>query len=185
MNNKNLPRVTDILKGAGLIDFSYVPGKVMIPAQEFGTAFHLARQLWDKGTLDETSLSEPLIPYLEGYKKFKKDYGFVVTVNESEEQLVSIKYGFKGTPDLWPVIQGKRTLVDTKTSTSMYPATEIQTAGYEILLSENGIKINRRWGVQFKEDGTYNVKPYTEISDRGTFLNCLGVHNYKIRKGLL
>lgn len=180
-----LPRVTEILKVAGLLDFSHVPDQVMIPAQDFGTAFHLARHFWDMETLDEESLSEPLIPYLEGYKSFKKTFGFTVKPDESERQLVSVKYGFKGTPDLWPIIQGKRTLIDTKTSTSMYPATEIQTAAYDILLEENGIKVKRRWGLQLKEDGTYKIEPYKEVSDRATFLNCLGVYNYKKRKGII
>lgn len=170
--SKNLPSVTQILREVGLVDFSHVPDSVMIPAQDFGTAFHLARHLWDKQTLDINSLSEPLIPYLEGYKKFKKDFGFIVKPDESERRLVS-KLGFKGKPDIWPVIQGKRTLIDTKTSTGMYEATAIQEAGYDILLLEIGIKVDRRWGLQLKENGTYNIEPYTKVTDKAVFLSAL------------
>lgn len=179
MPNENLPRVTKILREAGLIDFSHVPDSVMVPAQDFGTAFHLARHLWDKGTLNEAKLSEPLIPYLAGYKKFKKDYGFTVNLDESERQFVSEKYGFKGSPDLWPMIQGKRTLLDTKTSTQMYPATAIQMAAYQILLEENGVKVQQRWGIKLTENGIYKIEPYTKLSDRTTFLSALNIYVWK------
>jgi hypothetical protein len=177
--DRELPRVTGILQAEGLIDFSRVPDRIMKPAQEFGTAFHLARHLFDKGTLDEQSLSDPLKPYLAGYKLFKKDFGFKVSISESEQQFISEKYGFKGTPDLWPVIKGKRTLIDTKTSTNMYPATAIQTAAYQILLEEAGIKIQARWGVKFSENGLYKIEPYTKLSDKTTFLSALNVYNWK------
>jgi len=174
-----LPRVTQILREVGLIDFSKVPDSVMIPAQKFGTAFHLARHLWDKKTLDEAKLSESLIPYLSGYKKFQKDFRFVVNPDESERQFVSNKYGFKGSPDLWPIIQGKRTLIDTKTSTGMYPVTALQTAAYQILLEENGIKIHQRWGIKLTEDGTYNIEPYKKLSDRTMFLSALNLYMWR------
>lgn len=183
MNIENLPRVTTILREAGLIDFSHVPDSVMVPAQEFGTAFHMARHLWDKGTLDEATLSEPLVPYLEAYKKFKKDFGFSVSIEESEKRLVSAKWGFRGTPDLWPIINGKRILIDTKTSTQMYPATAVQTAAYQILLDEHGIKVHARWGLKIKEDETYQIEKYEDISDRSAFLSALNLWNWKKRKG--
>jgi hypothetical protein len=177
--DRKMPRVTEVLREVGITDFSRVPDSIMIPAQEFGTAFHMARHLLDKGTLDEKSLSEGLIPFLDGYKKFKKDFGFAAKVDESERSLVSKKYGFCGTPDVWPIIQGKRTLIDTKTSSGMYEATAIQTAAYQILLEEDGIKIDRRWGLQLKEDGTYAIEKYDKSSDRTVFLSALTVVNWK------
>lgn len=185
MEKSNLPRVTDILKVAGISDFSRVPIDILEAGQHFGTAVHKATELWDKGILDETILSEPLIPRLAAWKKFIKDYGVIILAKEIEKRFTSKKYGFTGEPDRWPKIQGKRTLIDLKSSTSMYPSTEIQTAGYEILLSENGIKVDRRWGIQLKENGTYNVEPYMEISDKTTFLSALNLYNWKKRKGLL
>lgn len=179
MNTDNLPRVTEILKSAGLIDFSRVPQDIMERAQKFGTAVHTATELWDKGTLNLMKLDVSLIPYLEGWKSFVKDYGIVIKPDEIEKQFVSMKYGFKGTPDRWPVIQGKRTLIDLKSSTSMYPSTAIQTAAYHILLDENGIKVQQRWGVQLNNKGTYKIAPYTKIGDRATFLSALNLYVWR------
>jgi len=174
-----LPRVTEILREVGLIDFSHVPLSIMEPAQKFGSAVHRATELWDRGTLDIEILSEPLIPYLEGWKKFLKDYDITINPDEIEQQFTSKKWGFKGTPDRWPMIGKKRTLIDLKSSTSMYPVTAIQTAAYDILLEENGIKIQQRWGIQLNEKGTYRVEPYLKLNDRTIFLSALNVYKFK------
>ncbi len=181
----NLPRVTEIIASAGLMDFSRVPEDLMRRAQEFGSAFHMARHLCDKGTLDEATLSAPLVPCLNAYKQFKKDFDFTVIPSESERSFVSKKWGFRGTPDLWPVIDGKRILIDTKTSTQMYDATGLQLAAYQILLEDANIKVHARWGLQVKEDGTYRMEKYDDTSDRSAFLSCLNLYNWKKRKGLI
>ena len=185
MEKSNLPSVTDILKGVGISDFSRVPIDILEAGQHFGIAVHKACELWDTKTLDVDVLSEPLIPRLEAWKKFIKDYSVVILLGEIEKRFISKKYGFIGKPDRWPKIQDKRTLIDIKSSTSMYPSTEIQTAGYEILLLENDIKVDRRWGVQLKENGTYNIEPYIETSDKSVFLAALSLYNWKKINGLL
>ena len=177
--------VTQFLKSAGLIDFSRVYPPLLNRATDFGTAVHLMTELWDRGRLDIKSLDKALIPYLNGWKQFLKDYGIEINPDEIEKRFVSKRYRFHGRPDRWPVIKGKRTLIDIKSSTQMYAATEIQTAGYQILLEENGIKVKQRWGVQLREDGTYNIEVYKEASDRLVFLACLSIHNYKLRRGLI
>jgi hypothetical protein len=179
VNSDNTPRVTEILRGAGLIDFSMVPASIMAPAQRFGSAVHKATELCDKGTLDIDILSEPLIPYLDGWKKFITDYNITIKPDEIERQFISKIWGFKGTPDRWPLVGNKRTLIDLKSSTSMYPATAIQTAAYQILLEENGIKIQQRWGVQLNNKGTYKIEVYKKISDRTVFLSALNIYKWK------
>lgn len=180
----SLPRVTEIIAAAGLTDFSFVPADVMARAQEFGTAFHMARHLYDKGTLDEATLSVPLVPYLNAYKQFKADFGFTVSTEDSERSFASEKWGFKGTPDIFPIINGKRILIDTKTSNQMYATTGIQLAAYQILLEDSKIKVHERWGLQIKEDGTYQIVKYDDISDRSAFLSCLNLYNWRKRKGI-
>ena len=179
----NLPRVTGILQAAGLIDFSMVRQDVMERAQLFGTAVHKTTQLWDLKKLDINSLDPSLLPYLEGWKKFLKDYDLEFTENEIEHSLESKRYGFRGTPDRWHTI--KCLLPDIKTSTQMYVATAVQTAAYQILIEENmGIKIKERLGVQLTEKG-YKVEPYKDSSDKAMFLSCLSIYNWKQRHNML
>jgi len=98
---------------------------------------------------------------------------------------VSKRYGFKGSPDRWPEIKGKITVVDIKTSTQMYVATEVQTMAYQMLLEENGVKPKERKGVQLTGDGLYKIEPYTDSSDKSVFLSALNLYRFKQRKGML
>ena len=183
-------RVTEILQSAGLIDFSMVNEDVMRRAQAFGTAVHVATELWDKGVLDIETVDPELIPYLNGWKQFVEDYKITINPGEMEKRFESKKYGFSGTPDRWPEIAGKITVIDIKSSSSMYVATAIQTMLYQILLEEHGIKPKQRWGVQLLGEPTpgkklYRVEPYTDSSDRSVALSCVNLHHFKTRKGLI
>jgi len=58
-----------------------------------------------------------------------------------EESLVSEKYLFGGTLDLYAVIDGRRSLVDLKTSKAIYPEYVVQLAAYRRLLEESGYDV--------------------------------------------
>lgn len=65
---------------------------------------------------------------------------------ESELQLVSHKYRYGGTCDIYGVADGKRTLIDIKTSGSgIYPDMEAQAAAYHQLLQENGYPVEQAY----------------------------------------
>ena len=56
-----------------------------------------------------------------------------------EGQMVSERYRFGGTIDLYGIVDGVATLLDFKTSKAIYPEHRIQVAGgYSLLLDENG-----------------------------------------------
>lgn len=179
-------RVTEILKGAGLVDFSSVNETVLEAASNFGIAVHKATELWDKGTLDINSLSEPLIPYLEAWKKFRKDYNIDYKPEEIERKLYSKKWDFEGTPDRDPKeIKGEFVLPDIKSSTTMLPSVAIQTAAYQALYEENfDYKIKQRWGIQLLPDGTYKIHIYKNLSDNTIFFSALNVYRWKKENGL-
>lgn len=185
-----VPRVSRILESAGLIDLSSVPVDLLERAKIFGSATHKMTELWDKGTLLLTSISKPLFPYLKGWQQFLNDYNITINPEEIEKRFESKKWKFRGRPDRWPIINSIRTLLDIKTSTQMYAATEIQTAFYEILLNEHGFKIKRRWGVQLlgevpKGTKPYNIEVYNDPGDKAVAMHCLGLHYYKLRRGLI
>lgn len=177
-----LPRVTEVLAGVGLSDFSKVPIDILEASSHFGTAVHLATQLDDLGTLDIAELSEPILPYLDAWRKFSKDYNLMFEKDEIEVSLVSTKWNFRGTPDR--IAKPEGVLVDIKTGSSIYPSTAIQCAAYAILAEANGIRIKKRLCVQLKERG-YTVTPYNDASDKSIFLSCLNIYNFKKRKGML
>ena len=171
-----LPSVTQIIGGAGLSDFSKVNQDILKRSQSFGSAAHLACQLFDDNRLDMKSLDLELFPYLDAWKKFKRDFG-ITKFTEIEKQVYSLKYQYAGCLDrLW-----EDTLIEIKTSTSIPATTGLQLAGYQNAYEEMyKVKIKRRICVQLL-DGTYKMEEYKEKSDRTVFLSCLNLHNWRKR----
>jgi len=176
-----VPGVNEIIEGAGLVDFSMVPEAQLEAACKLGEYVHLTTALWDKKNLNEDKLSPGLIPYLKGWKKFEGDFKIEFTGEQIERRLYSTKWRFAGTTDRDPVlIDGKWTLVDLKTSTTMQKAYALTTAGYKILQEENlNVKIKQRWAVQLLPDGTYKIHVYDKPTDESVFLSCLNIFNWK------
>ena len=149
-------------------------------ALKFGTATHTATELWDKGILDLKSLSKPLIPYLEGWKKFKKDMAF--EIEAVEERVYSDKYHYRGTLDRRGIIAGKRCVVDIKTSVDFHAGTSLQLAAYQGAYNEGKAlkdQIKDRYAVILNDEGTYKIMKYIDASDYSVFLCALSLTNWK------
>ena len=175
-----IPNVTSIIEALGLSDFSKVNQDVMRRAQEFGKAVHTACHLYDIGDLDMGSLDPALKPYLNAWIKFKKETEFVIL--ESEQIVYSKKHDYAGTPDKIAMVYNLKTLIDIKSSTTMQKITKLQTAGYLIAANETkkfNEKVKKRMGVQLKDNGDYDIKPYNDKIDIPTFLAALTMTNWK------
>jgi len=85
--------VTQILKAEGFIDTTYYTEY----GRDRGSFVHLACHYDDIGDLDEDTLDPEIKPYLDAYRRFKAESGFVV--EQSETPMMSTKYLYAGTPD--------------------------------------------------------------------------------------
>lgn len=89
-----LPSVTGILTAEGFIDGRFY--------DEFsrtrGDYVHKATHYDDTESLDYESLDPVIKPYLDAWRRFKKESGFVV--EQSEEPKQSLLYHYAGTPDV-------------------------------------------------------------------------------------
>ena len=81
-----------------------------------GQKIHLATELWDKNKLDEESLDIQIIPYLESWKRFRKDQSYTPTHIEYQTYHPELMVGTKidrlplldlksGSPEPWHVLQ--------------------------------------------------------------------------------
>lgn len=99
-------------------------------------------------------------------------------VIKSELQLVSEKYYFGGTCDIYADLNGKKTLIDIKTSKACYSEHYTQCAGYSILLEENGYPVDDvkilRIGREEAEGFDEKEVPLVEIH-KEKFLACLKI----------
>lgn len=180
------PSVSEIIKSAGISDFSNVRADVLEAACKFGKAVHKATELWDAETLNEAKLSEPLKPYLECWKRFVVDYK--VKVLWSERQLYSPLWKFAGTLDRVAEVNGKMCILDIKTSKSLYPSVAIQTAAYKKLWEDNfkdkEMQIKKRYCVRLTEK-LAKVDQLKEKTDESVFLSALQLYRFRERNRLL
>lgn len=93
LDGNPLPSVTEILKAEGFIDTRFYDDW----SRERGSYVHLATQLDDLNILDEEKLDPVILPYLEAWRKFKKESGFII--QEIEKPMCNTTHKYAGTPD--------------------------------------------------------------------------------------
>jgi len=102
-----------------------------------------------------------------------------------EKPLVSEKYRFGGTPDIYANIDSVNELIDLKTGSGIYPEMVIQASTYKYLLVENGYPVEsvRILNIPRTEDEAFFEqkisKAHQDIAWK-IFLNCLA--NYYLKR---
>lgn len=164
-----VPSVTQVLDI--FHSFDHVDPMVLEAARNFGTHVHLATQLYDEGRLDEDALDPALVPYLNGWKKFLSESGFVITA--IEEKVYHKRLRYAGTLDRRGLWRSSSWLLDIKSGAVPFTV-GAQTAAYREAMDE---KPKRRLCVQLMPND-YRISELKELSDFALFQSALNVFNY-------
>lgn len=171
IGGRNLPSVTTVLKGTGIIDTS---GPWFTPYhRDKGKAIHAACEYLDGNSLDWSTVDERIIGYVRAWQSFLLESGSQIL--NVERQLYSPDYGFAGTVDRVLNWRGARTVVDIKTG-GAEKWHRLQTAAYQIL---DGYATARAC-VHVREDGKFRVELHPmkdAATDRARFLAALTTYN--------
>ena len=171
-----LPRVTEILKSAGLIDTAFMTED----GRERGSMVHLACQYMDEGDLDPESVDETLAGYLEAYRDFRQQQGDKAMWIELPLQ--DPKGLYRGTTDR-VLTDRPRALYEIKTSVSC-PWARYQTAAYVAMLPDPFSY--SRYGVFLKPNGKYSIREYPKteyVKDLNVFMAALAIFYAKQEMG--
>lgn len=168
-----VPGVTQVLQP--LVDFSRVSRDVLEAKRDLGSRVHYACQLADENDLDEDSVEADVEPYLAAWRLFLRESGAVVVQNEM--RVFDPMLQFAGTLDNVLLLDGKRWLVDKKTSISVPLAAGPQTAAYARALGD--LSVTHRAAVRLRPDGTYRFDALTDPDDWSAFMACLTLHRFK------
>lgn len=181
-NSAPVPGVTSILKP--LIDYSMVPPDVLERKRQIGDHVHEAIAMDLANDLDEASIVEPWAPYFEGWRKFRRDSGFVCVA--FERPVYHPTLGYAGTFDLFGKLKGVDVMIDTKNTYVLHPAVGPQTAAYEAArcAQEKCTKLAKRYALRLTKDGKPRLHPLTDPSDWNVFLSLLNVHQFMQRHQL-
>lgn len=180
VDGKPIPGVTGVISGCGLSDFSMVKQEILELAQLRGTYVHATCQFYDEGDLVEDSLSATLKPYLEAWKRFRKETGFKPTKIEVMDY--DPIHWVAGQVDRIGLIRRKPCVVDIKPPTKQ-PWWKFQTAAYGVIFFPGYVPL--RLSTSLLPDGSYRIDEHKQrdfLHDRDVFLAALLIEQEK-RKG--
>jgi len=172
-----VPSVTTIT--APLVDLSGIPQATLEKKRQIGQALHKCIELHLADDLDPDTVDGLVEPYFAAFMKWLRESGF--RPDASEKRVFSKALMFAGTLDLngWTA-KGKRAVVDHKSTYHLSTVTGIQTAGYALASIEMGDKIEERYALHLKPDGTYSFVPHKDRMELEHFKTLLNF--YRIRE---
>jgi hypothetical protein len=131
--------------GLGLDGYDYK--KYMDNVSNLGTLVHYLcldcrlggeKPILDNYTPNEVKESKTSVVKFEKWLDNQKNFKPILI----EKPLVSEKYGFGGTIDLYCELNGEKVLIDLKTSNACREGHKVQSCAYEQLLLENGYQVD-------------------------------------------
>jgi hypothetical protein len=181
-NGNEVPSVTQVMSDTGLVNFSGVSESLLNNRAEFGKMAHLYTAYRDLGILDEMSVPAPMIPVLDAWEKFKKDHGVIVKM--VEQPIASRIWQFACTPDRVAEVDGKLSLIEFKTTSTIAKSVKWQLAGQQVCCEEHGIAIEDRWVVCVSPEGELTTAVYghnTYRKDKSVITSAVTI--YKAKRG--
>jgi hypothetical protein len=161
LGDKVLPSVTEILRGAGIVDDRWWTAA----GAWRGSAVHLACWYDDQNDLDESQLDPALRGYVDAYRKFKADTSFVPT--DIETPLYNDLLGYAGTPDRIGKLDNKRLCLPDLKSGASSKVTRYQTVAYVACLPSP--RKYERMEVRLQPNGKYFLQVYGPKDFEGDF----------------
>lgn len=156
--------VTDILK-----EFGFQP-RIRYCTDEGmwrGQQIHKALEFYHKGTLNVNSLDPLIRPYLDAWRLFEAETGFQAWGWETA--LWDPTSDRCGRPDVYGQCSDEIWVLDYK-SGGVDPVTGLQLAAYQSMLCNLGLipigkKPIKRFAIQLKPTGRYNIRPFNDEDD--------------------
>ncbi len=96
-----------------------------------------------------------------------------------ETAMVSEKYGYGGTFDLFAELDGELVLIDFKTGNSLYESYYYQLAAYQRLLEEQGWPVARSILLRVDTDGVEEQSKPCLDTEFSIFMHCLSIYQLK------
>ena len=183
MDKKDYARVTQIISGAGLTDFSKIPASDRQYYMERGSQNHKLWEMVELGTAEDYTFDPVVEPYRAAHRQFLDDTGFKAFPDGVEKNVVNDIYHYRGRLDRYGIMNGRKALLDYKTS-QVHPETAIQTALYAIALPDAFFEIDR-YCVAFKNDGKYQLVKFPDRSDKDVALAAVALFYWKKNNGKL
>lgn len=154
LDGERLPCVSDLCRFLHKEIYKDAPVWQIEAAADRGTSVHKATETLDK--TGSAEISDDYAPYLEAYAAFLREH-------EVEWELIEHPdyhpvHGYAGTIDRYGTVDGYHTLVDIKTTYTVYkPLCSASLNLYRLILEARQKAVERLLIIHLKKDGTYKL----------------------------
>lgn len=154
LRGDKLPSVTELCRFLHREVYATAPVWAMEAAAVRGSAVHAAAQ-----ALDETGraeISEDYLPYIRAYSAFLREH--VVVWDMIETPMYHPQDRYAGTIDRYGTVDGKKALVDIKTTYALQKGLCLaQLNLYRRMLEVREIPVQKQYILHLKKDGSYRL----------------------------
>lgn len=177
LGGERIPCVSDLCRFLHKEIYKDAPLWQMEAAADRGTAVHRATELLDKtGTAE---ISGDYAPYLESYAAFRREHNVQWELIEHADYHPLYRYA--GTIDRYGMVDGFKTLLDIKTTYTVYkPLCSASLNLYRLMLEVRQKCVERLLILHLKKDGTYKLIEFA--FDDAVPMALLTLHNVLKKK---
>lgn len=154
LDGERLPCVSDLCRFLHKEIYKDAPIWQIEAAADRGTAVHKATEELDK--TGRAEISDDYAPYLEAYAAFLREHDVEWELIEHPDY--HPVHGYAGTIDRHGMVDGFHTLLDIKTTYTVYkPLCSASLNLYRLMLIARGKVVERLQILHLKKDGTYKL----------------------------
>lgn len=172
LNGIEYPRVSTILEGAGVVNTRFFTEYHATR----GTFVHEAAEYFDQDCLDMNTVKGDILPFVEGYIKFRKEVPMDVIWVELPVVHRGLHYGAR--IDRIVNLGGRRGVLDIKCTKTKPNYVGQQTYAHKLAFNfsmalEDKDRIKDRWALLLPGDGKYKLVPLTDENDLPAWMDTL------------
>lgn len=162
LEGERIPCVSDLCRFLHREIYKDAPVWQMEAAADRGTTVHKAAEALDRKGCAE--ISDDYSPYLEAYAAFRKEHEVLWEL--IEYPFYHPEYRFAGTIDRYGTVDGFKTLLDIKTTYTVYkPLCSASLNLYRLMLEARQKEVEKLLILHLKKDGTYRLMPFVFDDD--------------------
>ena len=156
LDGEQIPCVSDLCRFLHREIYKEAPIWQLEAAADRGTKVHEATELLDK--TGRAEIEDDYLPYLEAYARFRREHEVAWELIEHPDYHPEHRYA--GTIDRYGMVDGYHTLVDLKTTYTVYkPLCGASLNLYRMILEARKKRVEKLLIIHLKKDGRYRLVP--------------------------
>jgi hypothetical protein len=154
LEGERIPCVSDLCRFLHREIYKEAPIWQLEAAADRGTKVHAATEVLDK--TGQAEIEDEYLPYLQAYAKFRQEHDVHWELIEYADYHPELRYA--GTIDRYGLVDGIKTLIDIKTTYTVYRSLCGASLNlYRLILEARDKQVERLLILHLRKDGTYRT----------------------------